>query len=171
MPVVLIATPGAADANTYCTLAEANTYHESHVSGATWSGATEANRNIALAQATRMLDAMIEWKGWVVTETQALLWPQNGQYSRNGYTIATTVIPQELKHATAELARQLLAGDRAADNKVEAQGVTRMVAGPIEFEFKGAQVPKVVPDAVFYMVSQWGTVRHRGGAVRELVRA
>ena len=120
--------------------------------------------------ATRLLDTMVEWEGWPNSTTQVLGWPRSGLEDRNGNAIDASVIPADLKNATAEFARQLLAKDRTADSDVETDGISRVKAGPVEVEFENPVQVKVVPDSVFYLLPEsWGSVRGRS-STRRLVR-
>jgi hypothetical protein len=166
MALVLDSTPGGSLANSYASLAEAESYHLSHAYPTVWEDANDDERNRALVMATRLLDTLIEWDGWVATPTQALLWPRAGLVYPNRHPILATVIPEQLKWATAEFARQLLSSDRTADSDAAAQGLTSVQAGPVTLTFNRAQATaEVIPDAVFYMVAIWGTLRRRGGNV------
>ena len=49
MTITIIATPGASNANSYVTLANAETFFESRLHKTDWTDATDANKNIALA--------------------------------------------------------------------------------------------------------------------------
>lgn len=172
----LVATAGASNANTYCTLAVADQYQEDRVADAdgVWAAATTANKNRALLFATQRLDDLIQWSGWVVNDTQALLWPRVGMAYRSGYYIPDTVIPTELQHATAEYARQLLADTSLTDDyDVEAKGIKRLKAGPVELEFSASVYAKQIPDIVIQMLPPgWiVSVRGRGSGSRELMRA
>lgn len=168
----LDATVGGASANTYTTLAEANQYHEDRpASGATWSGAEDDEKNAALLWAQKLLDSMFEWSGAVTGYTQALLWPRIGMYYRSGEEVSSSVIPDELKWAQAEFARQLMAADRAGDSDVETQGITKLVAGPVELEFKDNVAAKVVPDAVVNLIpDDWGWVSGSRPSFRRVLR-
>jgi len=171
MPLVLVATSGAVNANTYCTLAEAETYYLSRIPLAAWTAGTDATKNAALTMATRLLDLRFEWAEWASTPTQALQWPRAGIMDfLNMRIIDSAVIPQQLKDAEAEFAGQLLAADRSLDSDVETQGITSIKAGSVALTFKDNVYAKVVPDAVIAMIpSWWGWFRGRG-FVRELVR-
>lgn len=153
MAITLTATVGSASANSYSTLAEANTYHDGHPYGSVWdtaAGGTD-QKNRALITATKLLDTWFTWKGSVVGSTQALLWPRVAAVGPNGYEEPSDDIPTRIKDATAELARQLLAEDRTADNEAEVKGLKRMKVGSIEMEFTGMN-SKPIPDAVSALV-------------------
>lgn len=164
MAVVIVATPGASNANSYCTKAEADTYHEGHPYSSTWDAATDDQKNRALVTATRLLDERYQWVSWPTDEAQALQWPRTGVMDFLYLSeIDSDAIPAKLKEATAELARQLLASDRTADSQVETQGITSMSAGSVSFSFKDSVTAKVMPDAVRNMIpSWWGRLRGAG---------
>lgn len=155
--MALIATPGAADANSYVTLAEYNAYllARLHVPAAA-SGATDAQKEAALIMATRTLDAMQCFTGAAATSTQALKWPRTGMVNKNGFPIADNVIPQELKDATSELAMQLAVSDITLDNDAAIQGLTKVKAGPVELGFKDSIDVRGLPSAVTNLLpSSW----------------
>lgn len=167
MPVpTLIATPGALNANSYCTVAEANTYHDERLFTDDWTGASADDKTKALIWATRQLDLLYAWAGYPTDErdVQALQWPRSGIVDVDGLsTIDDDVIPRELKWATAEFARQLIVANRTADSDIETQGITSLSAGPISLSFKDTVRLKVVPDAVASLIpAHWGTLRGKG---------
>jgi hypothetical protein len=174
--ITLVATPGAADANSYATVEEADAYYDSRLYADGWL-ASGVNKAAALAMASRLLDGFFTWTGDAATQRQssrlpryafftwtgapstaeqALCWPRQGMYSRNGYLIASGEIPNALKNATAELAGQLLTADRTVDNDIEAMGITSLKAGPVSLSFKDLVENKVMPDAVLLLlVPSW----------------
>jgi len=169
MAVVLNATPGASTANAYATLAQANTYHEAHVSGATWASATDDQKNRAIAQATRELDAYLVWDGAATSLTQSLAWPRLGLYDPDtGAAVDSATIPDRLVSATAEQARLLLGGDRAAELDQQAQGLKALTAGSVSLTFKDdATARQVVASSAYQFVSYWCRVKQAalGGPV------
>jgi hypothetical protein len=162
----LIATPGALTANSYCTVAEADTYNDERLFTTDWTGASTADKTVALIWATRQLDTLYEWAHWPTSERdlQALQWPRTGIIDVDqSSTVDDNVIPRELKWATAEFARQLIVANRTADSDVETQGLTALGVGPISLSFKSNVTAKVVPDAVFNLIPYWwGTLRGKG---------
>ena len=80
MAVVIVATPGAADANSYLTLAAAQLILDGFVQDAdvaAWASATTDQKNRALFTATQRLDRE-RYLGARATDTQALQWPRTG---------------------------------------------------------------------------------------------
>lgn len=128
----LIATVGAADANSYVTVDEATAYHETRP-GSTWEDVDD--QEAALIMATRLMDGLLVWTGSAATALQALGWPRNGMLTRNNFAIAADVLPRELKDATSELAMQLVAGDLLADDDVVRKRITSIRAGSVALTF------------------------------------
>jgi hypothetical protein len=137
MPLPLIATAGAANANSYATVDDLDGYAETRVPAPTWfASATDDQKESALVMAARLLDTRVVWTGAAADSTQALVWPRNGMLNRNGFAIANTAIPADLKNAQCELALQLGASDLLADNEVFKQGITSVKAGSVAVTFK-----------------------------------
>jgi len=113
--MALIVEDGSAksDAESYISVADADTYHTSYTGSADWSGASEAAREIALRKATLYLDLRCQgkWLGARYTEDQALAWPRMNVPDQDGFLYAVDEIPVALKRATAEAALRVIAGD------------------------------------------------------------
>jgi hypothetical protein len=80
MAVVIVATPGAANANSYLTLAEAQAIIDGFVQDADvqhWGSGNTDSRNRALFTATQRLDRE-RFLGARATDTQSLQWPRTG---------------------------------------------------------------------------------------------
>ena len=105
MPATIDATLSGASANSYVTLAGANTYFETVPDSSTWTSKTDDQKNRALISATRWIDAL-SFYGDRCTKTQALKWPRK-DYKVDGIDLACTLIPEPIKAATYELARAL----------------------------------------------------------------
>jgi hypothetical protein len=170
MPTI-IATPGAANANSYETHAEANAYFADRIPVTPpW---VASGQEAFLITATRMLEAyarprkvlvpeqggvaayyrvMPQWTGAPATATQRLAWPRVGMFDGNGNAIDPAVIPQELKDAESELAGYLKKADRTLENDVIAQGITSLRAGSVSLAFKENLVQQVIPPAVYALM-------------------
>ena len=134
----LNANPGDPNANTYATLAEAEAYVSGHTASPLWGAATPDAKTAALLEACRLIDACFNWTGGAATAAQALAWPRVGMASRNGYPIDPASIPQGLKDAQCELARQLIQfGDKTDDNDPQRLGITSLRAGPVSLAWQG----------------------------------
>lgn len=164
MACTITATVGSETANSYSTIEEGNTYHDTHPYPDAWSNAGTDEKCRALQTATRMLDLWFDWDGDVTDSVQALLWPRTGAVGPNGYEIPNDEIPTIIKNATAELARHLLTSDRTADSDIETQGLAQIIAGSVSLSFKSGVQAKPIPDSVMVMATQLGTARSRSGS-------
>ena len=174
MPTAVNATAGAAGQNSYVTTAEVDTYFDDRPSsGTTWSAASVDDKARAVLYATKLMDALFQWTGHTSTEEQGLLWPRQGMEYRSGYYVPSDIIPDELKAAVAEFCREVLVGDRAADNAVETLGITELKAGPVGLKFSEDTEAKVVPDVVVNLIpAEWYSgVGGRESGMRDLFRA
>lgn len=106
MPVTVTATVGAADANSYLSVAAADSIAGTMLSTLKWGTATTDEKGKALINATRYLD-QLEWVGTKATTTQALLWPRE-EAACGEKDYSSSVIPEEIKYATFDLADALL---------------------------------------------------------------
>ena len=156
MPIVIVATAGSKDANSFVTLAEANTYHEGHSQGSIWADATEDKRNRALVTATRQINVWFDWDGEVTYAEQALLWPRTGAVGLNGYALDSKTIPFAIKNATSELARFRLADAGPTD---DADDISRLKAGPVDITFRDGKETFVIPESVLILIDHLGTAR------------
>src|SRR6187549_997723 len=124
-----------ADAESYISVADANSYHVSRgTPDADWADLDTADKESALRRATDYMLATyrLRWKGSPVNGTQALDWPRyNVQRDQSFLTyIQPTVIPNEVKRACAELAVRAHAGPLTQDVEPQA-GVLSEQVGPI----------------------------------------
>jgi len=101
-----------ATATSYVSVAAADDYFEiDRPFTATWTALSTTEKEYRLAWATRVLDQKVKWNGTKDTETQALEWPRDSVYDRNGVAIDDDEIPEQLAEATFELAKYLNAED------------------------------------------------------------
>jgi len=173
MALELIATAGAADANSYADIASADAYHESHVYASTWNSATNVSKAQALVWATRLLDTYFEWGGLLASQSQALRWPRVSALDRDGRLLSGSTIPTDLANATAEFARGLLASDRTAEPSSEGGEIKELKVGPIDITYvEGTSTTApVVPATVVAMLRHLGTYRSGTGGAISMRRA
>lgn len=106
MPASITATVGSASANSYLTIAAADTIAETMLGTLAWTTATTDQKTRALITATRGLDTL-DWIGDRATTTQALDWPRTDA-SCGGIDYPDDEIPEQLNYATFDLANALL---------------------------------------------------------------
>lgn len=156
--MALDATPNSATANSYVSVSDADAYHATHLYSTTWTSATEANKEIALQMATRILDEKTDWIGSRATSTQALAWGRTN-VTDDGQTVDSTIVPQAIKNATAEFAKELLAGDPTGD--AQGKGLTSLEVGSIKLAFDKTDTAGVLPSIVQEMLRGWGSIHAR----------
>lgn len=142
--MALNAIPGDAAADSFATVAEFDAYQATVVfpKGAT---ATVDQKERALKQATRALGHAYIWLGEpTYPGVQSLEFPRTG-LEYNGNPVDSTTIPAQLRDATCELAGQWLTVDPSAVNDVQAQGITKIKAGPVELGFKETFEQTLIP--------------------------
>ena len=177
MTLSIVATAGSASANSYITENELTAYLATclHLSATVIAAQVQAGTDTikrALISATRLLDEQIEWDGDPDEPLiQALQWPRSGLYDDKGEDLSETTIPTRIKNATAELARYLIDSDRTAENSTD--GIQELAVGSIDITFSVNNPPerKVIPDAVWQMISLWGEKSFGNSIMHDLERA
>jgi hypothetical protein len=144
MPITLVETPGAANANTWASLAEYKSYIETRRPQLSWFAAALAGTSldeqlkIDLVQACRLIDRSFDWTGTIADDVQILMWPRLGMVDRAGRAILSTVNPRDLKDSQCEMSVQLHSDetDLLSDDEVEKGGIAAVKAGSVEVEFQ-----------------------------------
>lgn len=138
MAVTIVATSGSASANSFVTLAEANTYMEARLNSTLWDAATDDSKNRSLVEATREL-CNLTWQGYAADDSQALVWPREWVTDPDSPTLdyyESTEIPTRLKNATCELAFQFIkAGTTDVAALDSTDGVVRKKVDVLETEY------------------------------------
>lgn len=121
---------GKSDAESLCSLADANAYHAARGNAAWAALASDDLREQSLRKATDFITQMyrLKWQGARSKVTQALDWPRMSVYVED-CPVLTTIVPADIKNACAELALKASTAILTADLK---QGVKSKKVGPIE---------------------------------------
>lgn len=145
---------GLANAESYLSVMDADTYWAAHGSPSTWPavGVSVATKESALRYATRALEARYEWRGALRSTTQALDWPRAGAYDDDGRVFADNAVPVLLKEATAQMSHDHIARAKLDTVTPRLDSVT---VGPISVDFASA-----------FSVSMWNYV---DGLLQELI--
>lgn len=148
MPATIDATLSGAAANSYVTLADADTYFETVPDSSNWTTKTTDQKNRALISATRWIDSL-NFYGDRCTTTQALKWPRD-DYTVDGIELSCTVIPTPVKIATYELARALANDTDAIIGSTGTTGIYDEVAlGELRVKYKQSSTTSGVVNNVF----------------------
>jgi len=116
----ITATLSSATANSYVTLAEANTYFETVPDSTTWDNKSDDQKNRSLIAATRWIDSFVFF-GDRCDHGQALKFPRNN-YQVDDVELACSAIPVNIKYAQYELARALANDTDAMTGNVGTNG-------------------------------------------------
>ena len=113
--MALVTTPGAVNADSYASLAEAVAYVGNLTFAGKWPSDAPAQEALLKQAALKM--ETLAWKGTraASAEVQALAFPRAGLVDRDGYAIASDVVPRAVKTAQIALALWLAKKDRTAD--------------------------------------------------------
>ena len=170
MALTLDATAGGASANAYCTVAEADSYHEGRLHIEDWTGAATATKEAAIVWATTLLDTQMDWVGSQTTTTQALRWPRSGIIDTEGYSVDDDAIPQFLINATAEFARLLIIEDRTVEQSGDEYEEIRV--GPIMLKMRLTSKKQLISDTIYDFIKHYGEMYlGRDSMVVKLMRA
>lgn len=141
--MALVVEDGSArpDAESYCSVADASTYHAAR-NNAAWAALAPAAMEAALRLATDFMRQRyrLRWVGVRVTVAQALDWPRawvalpdspSGYRSVPSY-VPMDSVPSEVRNACAELALRSIAAPLSPDLGPQ---VTREKVGQIEVDY------------------------------------
>lgn len=123
-----------ASAESYCTVAFADTYHENRANTA-WDSVDEKEAYLRKATDYMMQAYRHRWKGSRVSVDQPLDWPRNGvcidtviEALSYGNYIHNDIVPLEVQKACAELALKASASELMADQE---RGIVSETIGPL----------------------------------------
>ena len=157
----LIATPSAANANSYATVARAKVLLNERLDAVDWIAAPEVEQEQSLIWATQLLEEKTTWQGAPTTTTQALWWPVSDAYDLHDMLLSSMAIPVFLERATAVYGLALWQYSKHARD----ERVTRMEIGPVNLDFApGNAAPQdAMPAEVRRMLVPYGVVIGAGG--------
>jgi hypothetical protein len=138
MALVTETGTGSATSESFCSVADATTYHANR-GNAAWALLTTAVMEQSLRKATDFMEGRYRarWKGYKGSATQALTWPRAFVYAEPFYAgaigaypflIASNIVPVEVKNACASLALRASTATLLADQSRTKKSVT---IGPI----------------------------------------
>lgn len=148
---------GSSTATSYVSVEDATDIIDTNIHAASsWGALSLDSQQKLLSWASRYLDQHAIWEGVKTVEASALRWPRTGVCDRDGILIGPNTIPQQLKEATAEMARYLIDTDRSVERDQDA--IERIKADVVELEFvSGYRLPQI-PDNMHYLIYGLGTL-------------
>lgn len=181
MALVVEDGTGLATAESYISVANADTYFTNYVRGKVeWSGASDAVKERSLREATQTLDALFgtQFKGKRIDGDQALLWPRSSVVTSDGYTLASNAVPTAIERATCELAWKHVTDAGPDTTTGDTTGVIpdseegenlvkeKVKVGPIEEEreYAGQRMPRPLYNKVRLILAE--LILPRGTVIR-----
>lgn len=166
----LDATVGTSSANSYVDRAYADTYFDTRAGSSRWTDEQDDDLlATVLIQASRVLDSVYDWNGWLANNDQSLRWPRDGalnydqafgpnsMYDFDSTLTAyydRTIVPKPIKDATCELAISLLTAGFYAATVQDLKGVK---VGPLRVDFNVSTQTYSIPNPVIEMLRHMGT--------------
>lgn len=135
-------TIGGASADSYISDVDLQAYWDSI--GFDYSSYDASAIEVAARKATKWLDGVYgdRFGGSRASgRAQALNWPRNGVYDREGQAVAADEIPREIVSATAEAARYAISGTDLSPKVTAGQIVKREKVSSIEVEYLATSDP------------------------------
>lgn len=167
----LTATVGGASSNAYALVTAGDTYFDERLQASNWTGESDADvKGRALVMATRRLDTF-RWAGIKNATSQALEWPREGVFDKDGEEYATDSIPTFIQHAMFEIALDFLNQNASSEDPLSGDGLDRFdraKIGPMEVEVNHARSSTDVPDHVRRLIAH---ALQSNGLMAELEKA
>ena len=117
--------PLTPDTDTYVTVAEADTYFDSHYGYDKWAGLDEPTKEQLLRSAVQRLDVLCSWFGEKCQEDQPLAFPRD--------TDANCETPEDVKKAQCEIAYVFVSSGSV--QIAEENPMKKLKAGGVEMEW------------------------------------
>jgi hypothetical protein len=141
-------TPGDSEANTYADLTYFKSYLQSRHPNLDWfddavAGLIDPELESLLVLSAQVLDLSFNWTGAATSQDQAMAWYRTGMLNRNGYLIASNVIPSEILRAQCELAVLLHeTPDLFSESQAARTGVKKVDADGTSVEFQAQKTDR-----------------------------
>jgi len=172
---------GVNNANSYASASDCDSYHEGHLYGTAWTGATTATKEAALVMATRLIDGCYQFAGFKVSSAQALQWPRKLAIDPDGprrtglcfdggvaYFPSDTV-PVAVVDATCEVARELIKADTT--DATDGEGLQSIsIAGAMSIQFDKKDQQAKIPETARLFLARLGTYLADRGSTAKLTR-
>lgn len=149
----MITTPGSVDANSYVSLVEADLFFASSVKNTAWPE-SDALKEAALIESTRLLDSQFNWFGKIASDDQALRWPRSEVYDADSRLIPDNVVPKQVKDAVCNLAYYLVESGGLEQSQSDIMGVK---VGPIDIRFAANSTTIGIPRFIARSLKSFGS--------------
>jgi hypothetical protein len=165
---------GSPSATSYCSVAYADTFCAKNKRlAATWAALSTANKEYRLETATEIIDRDCYFDGYprkfigTASDRQRLQWPRYDVYDRNGYSVDSDSIPEDLQRATAQLAAELQLKDLDKEFSREVESMSTG-QGAFSVSFREGMEPRVLVRSVLSFLKPYLT--NAGASIGKMVR-
>lgn len=136
---------GLTNSNSYVSLSEADAYWELR-NDTQWSGLSDDAKTASLVRAAQYMDFTYRWVGDRYSATQAMTWPRVVFWDRDGRAMYANEVPQRVKDAQCELAREDAVNGPLGAPQDRAGRVQNETIGPLSVTyFQDAPADKSFP--------------------------
>ena len=122
------------DAESYVSVADADTYLEKYGKDAVWSTKTVDQKEVLLRSSRLYMDTKYKWKGTQATQGHSTIWPRSEVYIEDTL-LGSDFIPADISNGNAILAAEAASSDlyRNVDNGTTGQRIasTSDAVGPL----------------------------------------
>lgn len=125
--MALVATVGAANANSYVTVREGDIYFAERANSSKYDSVDD--KEAGFISASRLLDWLLKFHGYKASTTQSMEFPREDLTLPDGTLVPNNIIPMPIKYATFELMYASIGVDRMADSSLS--GIEQVKAGPL----------------------------------------
>ena len=165
MDVIVDATVGGADSNSYITVEEADQYFGNAFGKSAWGSASGDDKARLVITSSRYLDQYLDWYGEKSNPEQAMDWPRSGVYSGSSIVDSST-IPNRVRYAACELAYHLLQnGDLSFGN----QTIDSVKLGSMNVAFSAGGTDPGLPANIESLLQSLGTPTFIGATIARSV--
>lgn len=155
MAIVVEDGTGLALADAYVSIAEADEYFaDVLVYTTTWSAYSDADKELRIRRATKVLDSRTDWEGYKNVDTSGLRWPRKHVRDRDGILVSNLVVPEAVKDATCELIRIMDGEDITTGQDIES--LRRLMVDVVEIEYQEGRSQARVPQYLNYVLRGLG---------------
>ena len=182
---------GLSGSNSYATVAEADAYFDGHLYAGTWAASAAGAKSAALVMASRLIDSIMQFRGYRSLATQAMQWPRERCPDPDaclagisplvpvaGAFVTSLTVPPSVRWAAIEMAREMIIKDRTA--APDGEGLDTLVQTHTTHESTGSgsdststttkynksDTPGVLSQVALALLSKYGEARCGGGPVR-----
>lgn len=168
MDIVVEDGTGIVTANAYASAEEVDDILSVNIHSK-WSLLTDeiAKENLII-WASRLIDTRVRWAGHKTHKTSGLAWPRTCVRDKEGEMIDDSIVPQQVKLATAIMAEHLLDGNPEVANT--SSNLTALQVDVVMLRFDANISPEKYPPELSYILKGLGWLSFGHGGPKRIIR-